>query len=87
MSETGMDMLSDMHLSTVSDQLTIPTEQTALQIDMTGLTDTTDRPLELPQALQRRTTWTTRWTRTLIQAIIGNEDNRQCSECRRTSPP
>jgi len=56
MSEARMDILSDMHLSTVSDQLTIPTEQTAKQIGMTGLTDKTDRPLELPQTLLRRTT-------------------------------
>jgi len=42
MSEAGMDMLSDMHLSTVSDQPSVKTEQTATQGDLIGLTDDLD---------------------------------------------
>jgi len=60
-----MDMLSDMHLSTVLDPPTVTTEQIAMQLDLTGLTETTNQLLELPQALLRQTTWTTRRTRTL----------------------
>jgi len=84
MSEAGMDMLSDIHLSTMLDPPTVTTRQTAMQIDCTGLTETTDQTLVLPQALLRQTTWTTRRTRTLIQALIGTDDNRQCDECRQT---
>jgi len=51
MSEAGMDMLSDMHLSTVSDPPTVTTEQTAMQLDLTGLTEMTNQLLEFPQAL------------------------------------
>jgi len=79
-----MDMLSDMQLSTMSDSPTVTTRQTAMQSDLTDLTETTDQTIALPQALLRRTNWTTRRTRTLIQALIGTDDNRQCDECRRT---
>jgi len=81
MSEERVDMLSDIHLSTVSDQPTTTTNHTVRQVDITELTD---KPLELPQALLRRTTWTTRRTKTLIQALIGTDDNRRCDECRWT---
>jgi len=81
MSEEGLDMLSDIHLLTVSDQPTTTTNQTVRQVDINELTD---GPLELPQALLRRTTWTTRRTKTLIQALIGTDDNRRFEECRRT---
>jgi len=84
MSDAGMDMLSDMPLSTRSDSPTVATGHTAMQLDMTDFTRTTDQTLALPQALLNRTNWTTRRTRTLIQALIGTDDNRRCDECRRT---
>jgi len=84
MSETGMDMLFDMQLSTMSDSPTVTTRQTAMQFDLTDLTETTDQTIALPQALLNRTNWTTRLTRTLIQALTETDDNRRCDECRRT---
>jgi len=57
------------------------TDQTTMQVD---ITEQINELLELPQALLRRTTWTTRRTRTLIQAIIGTDDNQRCGECRQT---
>jgi len=81
MSEAGLDMLSDIHLSTTSDQPTTMSDQTTMQVE---ITEQTDELFKLPQALLRGTTWTTRWTRTLIQAIIGTDDNRRCSECQWT---
>jgi len=84
MSDAGMDMLSDMLLSTRSDSPTVATGHTAMQLDMTDFTRTTDKTLALPQALLNRTNWTTRRTCTLIQALIGTDDNRRCDECRRT---
>jgi len=84
MSETGMDMLYDMPLSTMSDSPTVTTGQTAMQLDLTDLTETTGQTIALPQVLLNRTNWTTRRTRTLIQALIGTNDNRQCDECRWT---
>jgi len=51
MSETGMDMLSDMHLSTMTDSPTVTTRHTAMQLDLIDLTETTDQTIALPQAL------------------------------------
>jgi len=83
MSEAGVDMLSDIHLATFTDSPT----HTAMQIDTNDLTDdltvAKDTTLALPRALLGRTNWTTRRTRTLIEAIVGTDDNRQCTECRR----
>jgi len=56
----------------------VTTRQTAMQLDLTDLTETTDQTIALPQALLRQTNWTTRRTRTLIQALIGTDDNRRC---------
>jgi len=84
MSDAGMDMLSDMPLSMRSDSPTVATGHTAMQLDMTDFTRTTDKTLALPQALLNRTNRTTRRTRTLIQALIGTDDNRRCDECWRT---
>jgi len=84
MSDAGMDMLSDMPLSTRSDSPTVATGHTAMQLDMTDFTRTTDKTLVLPQALLNRANWTTRRIRTLVQALIGTDDNRRCDECRRT---
>jgi len=84
MSEAGMDMLSDMHLSTMLDPPTVTTGQTTMQVDFNDLTETTDQTLALPQALLRWTTWSTRRTCTFIQALIGTDDNRRCDECKQT---
>jgi len=77
-------MLSDMPLSTRSDSPTVTTGHTAMQLDITDLTETTNQSLALPQVLLNRTNWTTRLTCKLIQALIGTDDNRRCDECRQT---
>jgi len=40
MSETGLDMLSDIHVLTTMEQPTVTTDSTAMQVD------TTERPTE-----------------------------------------
>ena len=78
MSDTGIDMLSDLPLSETPTDSTVATELTFMQVD------TTERNLALPQALLTRTNWTTRRTRMLIQTLIGTDNNLRCGECRRT---
>jgi len=75
-SEAGLYMLSDVHLTTPAEQPTTTPHDYAVQLD-------TINKLELPLALLRWVTWTIRQTRTLIQAVIGQDTNRKCSECRR----
>jgi len=84
MSDTGIDMLSDLPLSVSPTESTVATEHTTMQIDTTNCSNMTDNRLALPQALLKRTNWTTRRTRMLIQTLIGTDDNRRCGECRRT---
>jgi len=84
MSDTGVDMLSDLPLSVSPTESTVAIEHTAMQIDTTNCSNVTDTTIALPQALLNRTNWTTRRTRMLIQTIIGTDDNRRCGECRRT---
>jgi len=71
MSDAGMDMLSDMPLSVSPTSSTMATGRTAMQLDTTDFNRMTNNTLALPQALLNRTNWTTRRTRTLIQALIG----------------
>jgi len=78
MSDTGINMLSDLPLSESPTESTVGTEQTLMQVD------TTELNLALPQALLKRTNWTTRRTRMLIQTLIGTDDNLRCGECRWT---
>jgi len=84
MSDTGIDMLSDLPLSVSPTESTVATEHTTMQIDTTNCSNVTDTRIALPQALLNRTNWTTRRTRMLIQTLIGTDDNRRCGECRRT---
>jgi len=84
MSDTGIDMLSDLSLSVSPTESTVATEHTAMQLDMTNCSKVTDTRLALPQALLNRTNWTIRRTRMLIQTLIGTDDNRRCGACRRT---
>jgi len=84
MSDAGIDMLSDMLLSTRSDSPTVATGHTAMQLDLTDVTEMTNQTVALPQALLNRTNWTTRQTRTLIHALIGTNDNSRCDKCQQT---
>jgi len=75
--EAELDKLSDVHLTTLTEQPTTTPGDYAIQLDTT-------EKLELPLALLRQTTSTTRQTPTLIQVIIGQDTNRKCNDCRRT---
>ena len=77
-------MLSDLPLSVSPTESTVATEPTIMQIDTIDCDNRTELRLALPQALLKRTNWTTRRTRMLIQTLIGTDDNLRCGECRRT---
>jgi len=82
MSDTGIDMLSDLPLSVSPTESTVATGHTAMQLDTTNCSKVTDTR----QALLNRTNWTTRRTRMLIQTLIGTDDNRRCGVGERFPP-